>query len=62
MTINRPVGEVFAYSRDFANLPRFMEYVERIDILSDTRSLLFAAICYNCFKPAAARSPGISAI
>ena len=38
VTINRPVGEVFAYFRDFANLPTFMENVERIDILSDTRS------------------------
>ena len=38
MTINRPVGEVFAYFRDFANLPTFMENVERIDILSGTRS------------------------
>ncbi|KQS51544.1 MULTISPECIES: SRPBCC family protein [unclassified Sphingomonas] len=38
VTINRPVDEVFAYFRDFANLPTFMENVERIDILSDTRS------------------------
>ncbi len=38
VTINRPVAEVFAYFRDFANLPTFMENVERIDILSDTRS------------------------
>lgn len=38
VTINRPVGEVFAYFRDFANLPTFMENVERIDILDAKRS------------------------
>ena len=38
VTINRPVGEVFAYFRNFANLPTFMENVERIDILEATRS------------------------
>jgi len=38
VTINRPVREVFAYFRDFANLPTFMENVERIDILGDSRS------------------------
>ncbi|MEG3084597.1 SRPBCC family protein [Sphingomonas sp. PB2P12] len=38
VTINRPVGEVFAYFRDFTNLPTFMENVERIDILDATRS------------------------
>jgi uncharacterized membrane protein len=38
VTINRPIAEVFAYFRDFANLPTFMENVERIDILDDKRS------------------------
>lgn len=38
VTINRPVAEVFAYFRDFANLPSFMENVERIDVLDATRS------------------------
>ncbi len=38
VTINRPVGELFAYFRDFANLPTFMENVERIDILDQKRS------------------------
>ena len=38
VTINRPVGEVFAYFRDFANLPTFMENVERIDIFDAKRS------------------------
>ncbi len=38
VTINRPVAEVFAYFRDFTNLPTFMENVERIDILDSVRS------------------------
>jgi len=38
VTINRPVGEVFAYFRDFANLPTFMDNVARIDILDGKRS------------------------
>lgn len=38
VTINRPVAEVFAYFRDFANLPTFMENVERIDTLDAMRS------------------------
>ena len=38
VTINRPVGELFAYFRDFANLPTFMENVERIEIIDDRRS------------------------
>lgn len=38
VTINRPVGEVFAYFRDFQNLPTFMENVEAITILDDARS------------------------
>ncbi|MGN6818752.1 MAG: SRPBCC family protein [Sphingomonas sp.] len=38
VTINRPVGELFAYFRDFANLATFMENVERIDVLDDRRS------------------------
>ena len=38
VTINRPVGEVFAYFRDFANLPMFMDNIKRIDILGATRS------------------------
>ena len=37
VTINRPVSDVYAYFRDFSNLPRFMENVERIDILDDKR-------------------------
>lgn len=38
VTINRPVAEVFAYFRDFTNLPSFMENVVRIDVLDARRS------------------------
>ena len=38
VTINRPRKELFAYWRDFANLATFMDNVERIEILSPTRS------------------------
>jgi uncharacterized membrane protein len=38
VTINRPIGELFAYFRDFTNLPTFMENVERIDIIDQRRS------------------------
>jgi uncharacterized membrane protein len=32
VTINRPAAELYAYYRDFANLPSFMENVVRIDV------------------------------
>ena len=38
VTINRPRDELFAYWRDFANLPSFMDNVERIDVLDGKRS------------------------
>jgi uncharacterized membrane protein len=38
VTINRPIGELFAYFRDFTNLPTFMENVERIDVIDQRRS------------------------
>ncbi len=38
VTINKPVGEVFAFFRDFANLPAFMENVEQIDVIDAKRS------------------------
>jgi uncharacterized membrane protein len=38
VTINRPRAELFSYWRDLANLPNFMDNVERIDTLSPTRS------------------------
>lgn len=38
VTINRPASELFAFWRDFSNLARVMENVERIDTLDSTRS------------------------
>ncbi|HEX8484030.1 SRPBCC family protein [Sphingomonas sp.] len=38
VTINRPVAEVYAYFRDFAQLPSFMENVVRIDVHDAIRS------------------------
>ncbi|MCP3732468.1 SRPBCC family protein [Sphingomonas sp. MG17] len=38
VTINRPSADLFAYWRDFSNLPSFMDNVERIDVISSTRS------------------------
>ena len=38
VTINRPRAELFAFWRDFANLSRFMENVERVDVLDGKRS------------------------
>ncbi|HEY0621875.1 SRPBCC family protein [Sphingomonas sp.] len=38
VTINRPRAELFAYWRDFANLPTFMDNVERVEVLDKTRS------------------------
>jgi uncharacterized membrane protein len=38
VTINRPPAEVYAYFRDFANLPTFMDNIVRIDVLDDRRS------------------------
>ncbi len=36
--IDRPPAELFAIWRDFSKLPRFMEHLERVDVLSATRS------------------------
>jgi uncharacterized membrane protein len=36
--INRPASELFAMWRDFSQLPRFMDHLERVDVLSNTRS------------------------
>lgn len=36
--INRPRQELYAYWRDFRNLPTFMENVKSVDVLTDTRS------------------------
>ncbi len=38
VTINRPAAELYAYFRDFAKLPSFMDNVERIDVIDATRS------------------------
>lgn len=38
VTINRPATELFAYFRDFTNLPSFMENVVRIDVRDATHS------------------------
>ena len=38
VTINRPQAELFAFFRDFANLPKFMENIERVDVIDATRS------------------------
>ncbi len=38
VTINRPRNEIYAFWRNFSNLARVMENVERIDVLDDRRS------------------------
>jgi uncharacterized membrane protein len=38
VTIARPRAELFAFFRDFSNLPGFMENVEAIEVLDDRRS------------------------
>jgi len=38
VTIGRPRAELYAFFRDFRNLPRFMESLVRIDVLDDKRS------------------------
>jgi len=38
VTINRPRAELYAFWRDFARLPAFMENVERVDMLDERTS------------------------
>jgi uncharacterized membrane protein len=38
VTIGRPREEVFAFFRDLSNLGRFMENIERVDVIDATRS------------------------
>jgi uncharacterized membrane protein len=38
VTINKPADELYAFFRDFANLPKFMDNVERIDVRDRERS------------------------
>ncbi len=39
ITINRPAPELFRFWRDFSNLPRFMEHLDNVKMLSSTRSV-----------------------
>jgi uncharacterized membrane protein len=38
MTINRPAEELFAFWRNFENLPRVMEHIESVQCLDERRS------------------------
>src|SRR5687768_14090973 len=38
LQINKSPEELYAYWRDFTNLPRIMSYLERVDVLDDRRS------------------------
>jgi uncharacterized membrane protein len=38
ITINRPIGELFAFWRDVRNLPKVMSHLESVEVLSDNRS------------------------
>ena len=38
MTINRPSAELFAFWRNFSNLPRIMPHLRSVDVLTDKRS------------------------
>ena len=38
VTINRLSSELYDFWRDFSNLPRFMENIERVDVIDDRRS------------------------
>src|SRR5690606_3110338 len=38
ITINRPVEDVYAFWRDFTNLPRFMQHLNSVDVLGESRS------------------------
>jgi uncharacterized membrane protein len=38
VTINKPVQELYDFWRDFSNLPRVMENIERIDVTGGDRS------------------------
>jgi uncharacterized membrane protein len=37
-TVNRPADEVYAFWRDFENLPRFMEHLESVQVTDEKRS------------------------
>jgi uncharacterized membrane protein len=38
VTVNRPADEVYAFWRDFENLPRFMKNLESVQVTGDRRS------------------------
>lgn len=38
ITVGRPVNEVYAFWRDFENLPRFMRHLESVTVTSERRS------------------------
>ncbi|HZW04138.1 MAG TPA: SRPBCC family protein [Anaerolineaceae bacterium] len=38
VTVNRPVGEVYQFWRDFSNLPRFMRHLETVEVIDAKRS------------------------
>jgi uncharacterized membrane protein len=38
ISVNRPISEVFAFWRDFENLPRFMRNLESIEVIDSQRS------------------------
>jgi len=38
VTINRPVLEVYRFWRNFENLPRFMDHLESVAVIDETRS------------------------
>jgi uncharacterized membrane protein len=36
--VQRPIGDVYAFCREFRNLPRFMGHLKRIDVVDDRHS------------------------
>ena len=38
VTINKPIEQVFSFWKDLGNVPRFMRYVERVEVLEGGRS------------------------
>ena len=38
VTVNRPASELYAFWRNFENLPRFMKHLESVTVLDDRRS------------------------
>jgi uncharacterized membrane protein len=38
VTVSRPVDEVFRFWRDFANFPRFMRHLEKVEVKDDRHS------------------------